>query len=145
MKTEAITVAIVVGAFFVGYQLAASSYGEDIANLRADYAARAQALEGKYREREAIAHQSLVEAWEERDRAMQRVDTLHADVDRVRKQSAELRRRLSSAPADSCQPCRVELARCASLLERGAELVGRSTDLAQRIAIDKDTVVSIVH
>lgn len=145
MRIEAITVILVVCAFFTGYQLAASSYGEDIAELRADYAARAEALGAKHREKEQAQYRSLVEAWEERDAALSRVDNLSADVDRVRKQADAYRRRLSEATDNPCQPCQVELARCAGLLERGAEVAGRCGDLAQRIAVDKDAAVSVVR
>ena len=41
-----------VAIFTGGYQYAAALYGEDIAALREDYAARAQSLEIKYREKE---------------------------------------------------------------------------------------------
>ena len=41
-------------------------YGEDIAELREDYASRAQQLEEKYREKERATAQSLVDAWEAR-------------------------------------------------------------------------------
>ena len=145
MRIEAITVILVACAFFTGYQLAASSYGEDIAELRADYAARAEALGAKYREKEQVQYRSLVEAWEERDAALSRVDNLSVDVDRVRKQDDAYRRRLSEAADNPCQPCQVELARCAGLLERGAEVAGRCGDLAQRIAVDKDAAVSVVR
>ena len=43
---------VMVVSFVAGYQFAAALYGEDIAALREDYAARAQSLEIKYREKE---------------------------------------------------------------------------------------------
>lgn len=144
MKTEAITTILVAGAFLLGYQLASYSYGQDIAELREDYAARAQSLGAKYREKEQAQYRSLVAAWEERDTALARVDDLSVDVDRVRKQADAYRRRLSAAAGGACQPCQVELARCAGLLERGAEVAGRCGELAQRIAVDKDAAVSMV-
>ena len=144
MKVEAITVILVASAFFTGYQLAASSYGEDIAELRADYAARAEALGVKHREKEQAQYRSLVEAWEERDAALARVDYLTGDVERVRKQADAARRRLSAVTAGSCGAEREQLARCADLVERGAELVRRGVDLSERVAIDKDAVVKIV-
>lgn len=144
MKVEAITVILVASAFFTGYQLAASSYGEDIAELREDYAARAEALGVKHREKEQAQYRSLVEAWEERDAALARVDYLTGDVERVRKQADAARRRLSAVTAGSCGAEREQLARCADLVERGAELVRRGVDLSERVAIDKDAVVKIV-
>ena len=79
---------IAVCAFFGGYRYAAALYGQDIAELREDYAARAQSLEIKYREKEMTYAQSLVDAWEARDKALARVDDLGADLERVRKQRA---------------------------------------------------------
>ena len=131
--------------FAGGYQYAAALYGEDIAALREDYAARAQALEAKYREKERGYAQSLVDAWEARDKALARADDLGADLERVRKQAADARRRLSAAGAGTCKSERKQLARCADLVERGAELVRRGVELSERTAIDKDSVVQLVR
>lgn len=144
MKTEAITTILVAGAFLLGYRLASYSYGQDIAELREDYAARAEALGVKHREKEQAQYRSLVEAWEERDAALARVDYLTGDVERVRKQADAARRRLSAVTAGSCGAEREQLARCADLVERGAELVRRGVELSERTAIDKDAVVKIV-
>lgn len=144
MRIEAITVILVVSAFFTGYQLAASSYGEDIAELRADYAARAEALGVKHREKEQAQYRSLVEAWEERDTALARADDLGADLERVRKQAADARSRLSASAGGTCDAERKQLARCADLLERGTELVRRGVELSERTAIDKDALTKIV-
>ena len=140
-----VAVLVVGAAFFVGgYQYAAALYGADIAALREDYATRAHALEVKYREKEKVQYQSLVAAWEERDRALSRVADLGADLERVRKQAADARSRLSAARAGACKLEREQLARCADLLERGTELVRRGVELSERTAIDKDAVVKIV-
>lgn len=144
MRIEAITVILVASAFFTGYQLAASSYGEDIAELRADYAARAEALGVKHREKEQAQYRSLVEAWEERDTALARADDLGADLERVRKQAVDAKHRLSAAAGGTCDAEREQLARCAGLLDRGTELVRRGVELSERTAIDKDAVVKIV-
>lgn len=144
MRIEAITVILVVSAFFTGYQLAASSCGEDIAELREDYATRAEALGVKYREKEQAQYRSLVEAWEERDAALARIDVLTGDVERVRKQAADARSRLSATGAGTCDAEREQLARCAGLLERGTELVRRGVELSERTAIDKDAIAKIV-
>lgn len=130
--------------FAGGYQYAAALYGEDIAALREAYAARAQALEAKYREKERGYAQSLVDAWEARDKALARADDLVADLERVRKQAADARRRLSAAAGGTCDAERKQLARCADLLDRGADLVRRGVELSERTAIDKDAVVKIV-
>ena len=143
MKGVAVLVAS--AAFFVGgYQYAAALYGEDIAELREDYATRAQQLEEKYREKERATAQSLVDAWEERDAALARVDDLTGDVERVRKQADAARRRLSGAGPDSCKSCREQLARCSGIVVRGAELVKRGVELSERTAIDKDALTKIV-
>lgn len=139
------SVAAGVGIFVAGYQYAAALYGEDIAALREDYATRAQSLEVKYREKERGYAQSLVDAWEARDKALARADDLGADLERVRKQSDAARRRLSAAGAGTCKSEREQLARCADLVERGTELVRRGVELSERTAIDKDSVVQLVR
>lgn len=73
-------------AFAAGYRYSAALYGADIAALRADYATRAQSLEVKYREKERGYAQSLVDAWEARDKALARADDLGADLERPRPQ-----------------------------------------------------------
>lgn len=143
MKRVLLVCGIVV-SFVSGYRYAAALYGEDIAALREDYATRAQGLEAKYREKERGYAQSLVDAWEARDEALARVDDLGADLERVRKQSDAARRRLSAVTAGSCDAEREQLARCAGLLERGAELVRRGVELSERTAIDKDAMAIIV-
>lgn len=127
-----------------GYQFAAALYGQDIAELREDYATRAQALEAKYREKERTYAQSLVEAWEVRDAALARASDLSGDLDRVRREAVAARSRLSAVTAGSCGAEREQLARCADLLERGTELVRRGVELSERTAIDKDAIAMIV-
>lgn len=131
-------------AFAAGYRYSAALYGEDIAALREDYATRAQSLEIKYREKERTYAQSLVDAWEVRDAALARASDLSGDLDRVRQQAADAKRRLSAAGAGSCDAERKQLARCADLLGRGAGLVRRGVDLSERTAIDKDAMAMIV-
>jgi hypothetical protein len=137
------SVAAGVGIFVAGYQYAAALYGQDIAELREDYATRAQALEAKYREKERTYAQSLVEAWEVRDAALARASDLSGDLDRVRLEADAARRRLSAAAGGTCDAEREQLARCAVLVERGAELVRRGVELSERTAIDKDAVVKM--
>lgn len=139
------SVAAGVGIFVAGYQYAAALYGQDIAELREDYATRAQALEAKYREKERTNAQSLVEAWEVRDAALARASDLSGDLDRVRREAVAARSRLSANSAVACKSEREQLARCAGLLERGTELVRRGVELSERTAIDKDAVVKIVN
>lgn len=142
---KGVAVLLASAAFFIaGYQYAAALYGEDIAALREDYATRAQSLEVKYREKERGYAQSLVDAWEARDKALARADDLGADLERVRKQAADARSRLSASAGGTCDAERKQLARCAGLVERGAELVRGGVDLSERVAIDKDAIAKIV-
>lgn len=143
MRDKIIAVVALTAAFLGGYQFAAALYGEDIAALREDYATRAQSLEVKYREKERTYVQTLVEAWEVRDAALARIDDLGADLERVRKQAADAKRRLSATAGGTCDAEREQLARCADLVERGAELVRRGVELSERTAIDKDAVVHL--
>lgn len=138
------SVAAGVGIFVAGYQYAAALYGQDIAELREDYATRAQALEAKYREKERTYAQSLVEAWEVRDAALARASDLSGDLDRVRLEADAARRRLSGTTSDTCKLERERLARCSGLVVRGAELVKRGVELSERVAIDKDAIAKIV-
>lgn len=144
LKVWATALALCV-AFAAGYRYSAALYDADIAALREDYATRAQALEAKYREKERVQYQSLVEAWQARDEALSRVDALNGDIDRVRGEAAAAKRRLSANSAVACKSEREQLARCADLVERGAELVRRGVELSERTAIDKDAVVKIVQ
>ena len=143
MKNKIIAVVALTAAFIGGYQFAAALYGEDLATLKEDYATRAQSLEVKYREKERTYAQSLVEAWEVRDAALARIDDLGADLERVRKQAADAKRRMSAARAAACRSEREQLARCTDLVERGADLVRRGVELSERTAIDKDAVVHL--
>ena len=143
MKNKIIAVVALTAAFIGGYQFAAALYGEDLATLKEDYATRAQSLEVKYREKERTYAQSLVEAWEVRDAARARIDDLGADLERVRKQAADAKRRLSAAAGGTCNAEREQLARCTDLVERGADLVRRGVELSERTAIDKDAVVHL--
>ena len=143
MKNKIIAVVALTAAFIGGYQFAAALYGEDLATLKEDYATRAQSLEVKYREKERTYAQSLVEAWEARDAALARIDDLGADLERVRKQAADAKRRLSAAAGGTCNAEREQLARCTDLVERGADLVRRGVELSERTAIDKDAVVHL--
>lgn len=143
LKVWATALALCV-AFAAGYRYSAALYDADIAALREDYATRAQALEAKYREKERVQYQSLVEAWQARDEALSLVDALNGDIDRVRGEAAAAKRRLSANSAVACKSEREQLARCADLLERGTELVRRGVELSERTAIDKDAIAMIV-
>lgn len=143
MKDKIIAVVALTAASLGGYQFAAALYSEDIATLKEDYATRSQALEEKYRAKEQSTIQKLSEAWALRDAALARADSLAGDVERVRKQAADAKRRMSAARAAACRFEREQLARCTDLVERGADLVRRGVELSERTAIDKDAVVHL--
>lgn len=143
--------AVAVGAvacFLGGYQLAAALYGRDIAQLREDYATRAQLLEEEFRGKEAIARQSLVAAWEERDAAHREADRRVADLDALarglRDENAALRSELSGAAGDPCAPCRTALTECLGLLDRGAELLAGCARVRLEDAADIDAIRTVM-
>ena len=146
MKYLRILAVLAMGAafFFGGYQYAAALYGEELAELREDYARRAVELQEEYRAKERFAKDSMVAAWEQRDAAYARLRERGAELERVRGEADAAKRRLSSAGAVTCKSEREQLARCAGLLERGCGLLERGVDLSSRIAIDKDALVKIV-
>lgn len=129
--------------FGAGYRYAAALYGEDIAALREDYAARALALEEKYRETERKSMQALVAALDERDRARADALDLRTDLDGLRDEAAALRSELSAAGGDPCSALREELAECAVLCARGAELLERGAREYQALAADKDALAAL--
>lgn len=147
MRSEVLKIVAVLAmgaaVFIGGYQYAAALYGEDIAELREDYASRSQALEVKYREKEREQYNSLVLAWEERDKAIARVNDLSRGVNRMRGEADAAKRRLSSTSNLACKSEREQLARSAELLERCGCLLERGVELSSRTAIDKDAIVRI--
>lgn len=131
--------------FVAGYRYAAAIYGADIASLREDYAARAQALEEKYREKERQNAAAVIAAWKERDRALASATDLSDELTRVRIEADRTRRELSRTRGDSCDAIRAELSTCTSLLERSTELLARGGQLAQDTAADKDAIVRMTQ
>lgn len=138
---------LVVGAafFFGGYQYAAALYGEELAELREDYARRAVELQEEYRAKERFAKDSMVAAWEQRDAAYARLRERGVELDRGRGEADAAKRRLSSAGAATCKSEREQLARSAELLERCGCLLERGVELSSRVAIDKDTIAKLVR
>ena len=134
-----------VALFSGGYKYAASLYGEQISLLREEYANRAQALEAQYRAKEQKINDSLMYAWEQRDKALSHAANLTNDVDRLRREAEAARSRLSARKGDPRNAERKQLARCSKVVERGGELVERCTRLLERTAIDKDAIVKIVQ
>ena len=143
LKVWATALALCV-AFAAGYRYSAALYDADITALREDYANRSKALEDNYRAKERESMEKLSQAWALRDSALGHVDDLADELERVRQQAADAKRRLSAAGAGPCDAERKQLARCADLLGRGAGLVRRGVDLSERTAIDKDAMAMIV-
>ena len=143
--------AVAVGAvacFLGGYQLAAALYGRDIAQLREDYATRAQLLEEEFRGKEAIARQSLVAAWEERDAAHREADRRVGELDdlarSLRDENAALRSELSGAPGNPCAPCGRALGECTRLLDESAGLLAEGARVRLEDAGDIDAIRRIL-
>ena len=145
MKREIGYIALLAVAFFFGYKYASSIYGEQIAELREDYARRLVELQEEYRAKEQYAVESMRLAWEQRDAAYARLRERGAELERVRGEADAAKRRLSSAGAVTCSAEREQLARSAELLERCGCLLERGVELSSRVAIDKDTIVKLVR
>lgn len=147
MKVGAVAVSAV-ACFLGGYQVAAALYGRDIAQLREDYATRAQLLEEEYRGKEAIARQSLIAAWEERDAAHveadRRVGELDALARSLRDENAALRGQLSAGPGDPCAPCGRALGECTRLLDESAGLLTEGARVRLKDAGDIDAIRRIL-
>lgn len=147
MKVGALALGAV-ACFVGGYQVAAALYGRDIAQLREDYAVRAQLLEENYRGKEALARQSLIAAWEERDAAHREADRRVADLDALarglRDENAALRRELSGAPGDPCAPCARSLGECSRLLDESAGLLVEGARVRLEDAGDIDAIRRIL-
>ena len=143
--------AVAVGAmacFLGGYQVAAALSGRDIAQLREDYATRAQLLEEEYRGKEAIARQSIIAAWEERDAAHveadRRVGELDALARSLRDENSALRSELSAGPGDPCAPCGRALSECTRLLDESAGLLTEGAKVRLEDAGDIEAIRRIL-
>lgn len=143
--------AVAVGAvacFLGGYQVASALYGRDIAQLRENYATHARMLEEEYRGKEAIARQSLIAAWEERDAAHREADKRVADLDSLarslRDENAALRGQLSAGPGDPCAPCGRALGECTRLLDEGSSLLVEGARVRLKDASDIDAIRKVI-
>lgn len=137
-----------VACFFGGYQVAAALYGRDIAQLREDYAVRAKLLEEDYRGKEALARQSLIAAWEERDAAHREADRRVGELDTLarslRDENDKFRSELSGAPGDPCAPCGRALGECTRLLDESAGLLVESSRVRIEDAGDIDAIRKVI-
>lgn len=143
--------AVAIGAvacFLGGYQVAAALYGRDIAQLREEYAVRAQLLEEDYRGKEALARQSLIAAWEERDAAHREADRRVGELDALarslRDENSALRSELSGAPGDPCAPCGRALGECTRLLDESAGLLAESARVRLEDAGDIKAIRKVI-
>lgn len=135
--------------FLGGYQVAAALYGRDIAQLREEYAVRAQLLEEEFRGKEAIARQSLVAAWEERDAAHREADRRVGELDALarslRDENAALRSELPGTAGDPCAPCGRALGECTRLLDESAGLLAESARVRLEDAGDIEAIRAVIH
>lgn len=145
MRQTGIYIAVLVTAFFFGYRFAASVFGEEIAQLKEEYAVKVIEVQEEYRAKERFALQSMADAWEQRDAAYARLRDRGVELDRLRGEAESARRRLSSASNVACKSEREQLARSAELLERCGCLLERGVELSSRSAIDKDALVKMVQ
>lgn len=147
LKVGAVSVGAV-ACFLGGYHVAAALYGRDIAQLREDYAVRAQLLEEDYRGKEAIARQSLVSAWEERDAAHREADRRVGELDdlarSLRDENASLRGQLSAGTGDPCAPCGRALGECTRLLDESAGLLAEGARVRLEDAGDIDAIRKVI-
>jgi len=131
-----------------GYQVAAALYGRDIAQLREDYAVRAQLLEEDYRGKEAVARQSLIAAWEERDAAHREADRRVGELDALarslRDENAALRSELPGTAGDPCAPCGRALGECTRLLDESAGLLAEGARVRLEDAGDIDAIRKVI-
>lgn len=137
-----------VACFLGGYQVAAALYGRDIAQLREDYALHAQRLEEEYRDKEALARQSLIAAWEERDAAHREADRRVGELDALagslRDENAALRSQLSRADGDPCAPCGRALGECSRLLDESSSLLVEGARIRLKDAGDIDAIRKVI-
>lgn len=138
-----ILVVAVVGAAVLGYTLAARSYSAEIAQMQADFSARAQEQAEKNLQEAKRSAEKLSAAIAARDAALRDLAASRSSADGLREQLASYERRLRTAGSGACESERVKLAGCVSLLREGADLASEGARLAQRIAIDKDAIAKL--
>ena len=142
-------VAAVVGAaavcFVGGYWVSAQVYKREIADMVADYERRSKAAQEEQnakllaeREKNAKTTSELLEKLNE---LSVRQRNAAATADRLQRELAN-RAKVSGAKSNSCADCEKRFARCSELLSEGIGLAQEGGDLAERIAIRKDAVVS---
>lgn len=138
-----VLVLAILGAAVLGYTLAARGYKADIAQMQADYSARAQAQAERNLQKERENAEKLSAAIAARDAALRDLDAARGDAAGLRDELASYERKLSSSGPSACEPERKRLAGCVGLLREGADLAAEGARLATRIAIDKDALSAL--
>lgn len=142
-------VAAVVGAaavcFVGGYWVAAQVYKREIQEMISDYERRSKVAQEEQNakllaEREKNA-KTTSELLEKLNDFSVRQRNASATADRLQRELAN-RAKVSGAKSSSCADCEKRFARCSELLSEGIGLAQEGGDLAERIAIRKDAVVS---
>lgn len=127
----------------IGARLTESRYEKEIAQMRADYEARAKAQAlANQKEAEENA-KKLAEAISERDEALANATALSADASRVREQASAFSLRMPSGSTNSYESCQQKLAESVRLLSEGSGLLAEGAELLNRVAADKDALVKL--
>lgn len=144
LKAGAAVVALAL-AFGGGYRYAAALYAKDMANYRAEQAAATQRQETAFRAAEQENAKRLVEALNERDRALASAADLSGDLDRLRQSASRAAEsgKMSGACSSAVKPYQQRLASCTDLLLESAQLLREGADLAGRTAADKEALIQI--
>ena len=129
-------VALATAAFASGWYVSSTIHERDFEAAKADYFAQLQTQEKTFREKENVLQTQVADALAQRDHALSDAASARAGADRLRDQADSLARRLSKAPADSCDRYRESLASCIRLLGEGVDLAGEGAALFGRSAAD---------
>ena len=140
------------GLYEAGYRSASKHYEAQIAATEKAQAEAVAAAQAQARAKEKESAERLAEALAARDKALARAESVRRDALRVREQSNSVARSLgamSAADAGSGDGVRERLARCEGLLGEGVRLLGEGAELssegaglAERVAADKDAIIS---
>ena len=143
LKAVIAVVALTIAAG-LGYAYASNEYRAEISAMVADYEHRKAEKEKEFRTREKEFAEKLAQAWENFEQARAESANLRGDVERVRDEAANLRRRLSEAAGGACAFEREQLTRCSQLLEQGAGVVESCSRVAGDCALKHDALLNLV-
>lgn len=145
MKRELGYIALLAVAFFFGYKYASSVYGEQIAELREDYAMRAVELQEEYREKDRENTKKQAELTDALVRARADNDVLRDNAVRMQYDLDQANRRLSDRADRAGDTCSKRLAESLEIIRRYDEIASRGLELAQDVAVKKDAIVKITQ